>query len=344
MIRLFFASAFAFLGLFEEGEAQPAQVEVLINFQPAPPRTPGYEIWVEGVRMHASPVNDAATISLQECTANTRIQVRPADNRYSWPTLFCANPLTAQVRFIRAAASFWDQDNGSEIVAYTANITSVLDNVAAAAAGGNEEALALREALDAENPAMIAKLAREMGELVEEEDLVLGYHLIALYATFQAAGIDPADGLLRFAEDLGTPVLTQKGDAILADVSPDWLPPLPIEGPSVRTPEIVLGNGSYGRIVSIEDLKGLTIFDSEGIEIGQFGGLTESDDGKAIIVNIGEFLGLGERDVAVSRDAISLKEMDLMLSDFTVGELEELPENNESLLSISTQVEFRFDG
>ncbi len=344
MTCLSYASVVALLVLLAEGAtAESERIEVEVRFLPDPPGTAGYSVWAQEERVHASPANDATTILVPECRPNTRIQIRPNDGRYSWPTYFCSSRIIAKVRYIHAAALLWNEADGSAAADYAEEVAPAFNATVAAAANGNENVLALRKALAAEDFAELAELSRAASDAADTAELTRGYHLIALDATFRSAGKDPTNGLIRFAEDLDTPVLTQEGDAVLAEFAPGWLPRLPIEGTSTRATKVVFGTGKYGRLVSVGSLTGLEVFDSVGEKVGHFYGFA-ADTGDDAIVDLDGSFGIGNRTVAIPLDALELGETSVTLGDLTIRDLEELPENDQLLLPANTAVEFRFDG
>ncbi|WP_417607319.1 hypothetical protein [Primorskyibacter flagellatus] len=323
--------------------ADDAQIEVQVNFMPAPPRTPGYAVWVEGKRVHASSGNDAATITIPECSPNTRVDIWPADSRYTAPSMYCDTPLIAQVRYIRTASLLWGHSS-SAAADYADAVIPAFTAIAEEAAEGDENALALWNALDAEDSSqLLVELLRDAGEGTEAPDLKLAYQVLAIDSTFRSAGEDPADGLLHVADDLGIPVLTEEGNAVLSEIDPEWLPPLPIEGFSNRITEIVSGTGTYGRIVRVGDLMGRPVFDADGQLVGQIGGVSQNGRG-SVAIKAGGFLGIGESMVALPSDDVVLEEGRTIRTRLDERELKALPEFDLELLSEDAAIEFRFDG
>ncbi len=323
--------------------ADEAQIEVQVTFLPAPPRTPGYTVWVEGERVYASSGNDSITISVPKCSPNTRVDIWPADSRYTAPSMYCDTPLVAHVRYIRTASLLWGGGSsaGSD---YADAALPAFTAIAEAAAEGDKNALALWNALDAEDPSqLLVELFRDAGEEAEAPDLELAYQTLAVDTAFRAAGEDPADGLLRFADDLGIPILTEEGNGMLAKIDPEWLPPLPVEGFSNRITEVVWGTGTYGRVVRVGDLTGLPVFDADGQLVGEIDGVSQIGQG-SVIIEAGGFLGLGESMVALPSDEIVLGEGRTLRTHLNEGELKALPEFDQELLSEDAAIEFRFDG
>lgn len=342
MVR-FALSAAGLAAMSHMAFADEAQIEVQVNFLPAPPRTPGYAVWVEGERVHASSGNDAATIAVPECSPNTRVAIWPADSRYTASSMYCDTPLVAQVRYIRTASLLWG-DGSSAAADYADAVLPAFTAIAEAAAEGDENALSLWNALDAEDPSqLLVELFRDAGEDAEAPDLELAYQILAVDTTFRTVGEDPADGLLRVADDLRIPILTEEGNAMLAKIDPEWLPPLPVEGFSNRITEVVSGTGRYGRFVRVGDLTGLPVFDVNGHLVGQVGGVSQNGKG-SILIEAGGFLGLGESMVALPSDEILLGEGLTIRTHLEEGELDMLPKFDQELLSEDAAIEFRFDG
>lgn len=290
--------------------------------------------------MHASQVNDAVTLMLPKCGLNIRVRVRPADSRYTRPEVGCTEQLTAEVLYVEYAQLIWSETDGSALVDYATFLFPVFDAIAAAT--GDENALALRNALDSDDTAAIADLARTAGDAEHSDELALGYRLMALDAKFRALGKIPSDGLIYVAQDLGTPVLTRQGDELLASVDVNWLPPVPVEGPSVRSPDVIFGTGRYSRFVSVGNLEGLDVLDSEGNPVGEINGFAADEAGGAV-VEVGGFLGLGSRTVSVSLDRLRLDETGITFLDFSEIGVASLPESDRPLLSADAEVEFRYD-
>ncbi|MCQ0972200.1 PRC-barrel domain-containing protein [Paracoccus sp. TK19116] len=323
--------------------ADEVQIKVQVNFLPAPPRTPGYAVWIEGKRVHASSGNEAVTIVVPECSPNTRVDIWPADSRYTAPSMYCDTPLVAQVRYIRTAALLWG-DGSSAGVDYADAVLPAFIAIAEAAAEGDEKALTMRNALDTDHSnQLLVDLFRDAGEDAGSPDLELAYQILAVDTTFRAAREDPADGLLRVADDLGIPILTQEGNAKLAEIDPEWLPPIPIEGTSNRTTEIVSGTGTYGRVVRVGELKGLPVFDTDGQLVGQIGGVSQDGQG-SVVLEAGGFLGIGESMKALPSDDIMLGEGPTIRTRLDEQGLRALPDFSQEFLSEDAAIEFRFDG
>ncbi|MDF1728812.1 MAG: PRC-barrel domain-containing protein, partial [Sulfitobacter sp.] len=243
---------------------------------------------------------------------------------------------------IRTASQLWG-DGSSAAADYADAVLPAFIAIAEAAAEGDENALALWTALDAEDQSrLLVELFRDAGEDVEAPDLELAYQVLAIDKTFRAVGENPADGLLRVADDLGTPILTEKGNATLAKIDPDWLPTLPVEGFSNRITEVVSGTGTYGRFFRVGDLTDLPVFDADGRLVGQIGGVSQNGQG-SVLIEAGGFLGIGESMVAVPFDKIELGEGRTLFTHLKEGELEALPEYDQEFLSEDAAVEFRFD-
>ena len=235
-------------------------------------------------------------------------------------------------------------DGYSVAADYADAVLPAFTAIAEAAAKGDENALVLWNALDAEDPSqLLVELFRDAGEAFEAPDLELAYQILAVDTTFRAAGEDPTDGLLRVADDLGIPILTEEGNAMLAKIDPDWLPPLPVKGFSNRNTEVVSGTGTYGLIVRVGDLTGLPVLDADGKPVGQIGGVSQTGPG-SVVIEAGGFLGLGESTVALPSDEIVLGEGRTIRTRLKEGELEALPEFDHELLSEDAMIEFRFDG
>jgi sporulation protein YlmC with PRC-barrel domain len=93
-----------------------------------------------------------------------------------------------------------------------------------------------------------------------------------------------------------------------------------------------LGEQDANEVVA-SALIGKALFNSQGERLGEINDLVIAEDGAvtAVIVGVGGFLGIGEKDVAVSYDAVSTSrsaESDevLLIVDATAAELEAAPE------------------
>ena len=88
--------------------------------------------------------------------------------------------------------------------------------------------------------------------------------------------------------------------------------------------------------ISAEDFIGTTVYGANDENVGEIGDVVLSEDGKvdAVIIDVGGFLGIGEKEVAVGMDNLKFlsdEDGDLYLyTEFTEEQLEAQPEYDES--------------
>lgn len=328
------------------GESQ-VNVEIQVDFMPAPPRTPGFVVWVEGKRVYAAQSNDTVVVEMSECTPNTRVEIWPADARYTAPTLYCEIPLVARVHYIQKAAQLWGQDPTRPSVPadYAHAVLPALSKIAADAASGDEAAVELWRGLDADDPGRwLADQLHAASKTADNRELALAYELLAIDVKFRLVGQEPTQGLLRVAEGLNSPVLTEEGSTVLTEIDPGWLPALPIEGVNKRVVDAITGSGEFGRLVLANDLSGVPVLNEDGEQVGLINGIAADGQG-SVVVEAGGFLGLGGREVALPSDQIRLTENGReAITSLSEKDLEFLPEFEQELFADDAEIEFRFGG
>src|SRR5439155_12704553 len=82
-----------------------------------------------------------------------------------------------------------------------------------------------------------------------------------------------------------------------------------------------------GAAISTKDLLGQTVVDPQGNSVGKIDSALIDDSGKVkyLIVGVGGFLGIGEKDVALRWEELQNKNGDKLVSNMTKEQLKALP-------------------
>jgi sporulation protein YlmC with PRC-barrel domain len=93
-------------------------------------------------------------------------------------------------------------------------------------------------------------------------------------------------------------------------------------------------SGQGGEMPAAEALRGATVHDRQGQEIGTVNDVVVGDDGRAesVVMEVGGYLGIGSRAVAVAAHRLSVRDEDdgtRVILGMTQDELRELPEHRE---------------
>ena len=207
----------------------------------------------------------------------------------------------------------------------------------------------------------LTALADEKGS-----DLTRAFSLLAYDASLRGLGLDPADSdaplIARADSDTGFR-LTQAGtrqyartfvtpreepmfardfdDDVTTDVASETrTTPMPADRAPAGQPRVVTTAETSGPSVQVTqgtptvsmtamtagDLKGVTVYDTSGMDIGEIEQLVATDSGVASVISVGGFLGLGEKPVAIDLDALRPAGNGVIVGRMSGAEIEAMPE------------------
>ena len=93
--------------------------------------------------------------------------------------------------------------------------------------------------------------------------------------------------------------------------------------------EMPAGRSDYRAVFAdytVNDVVGMEVFSESGVDVGDVDQLVVTSEGLAAVVGVGGFLGLGERDVALSLDRFTLTDNGMVLDALSEAELEAMPQ------------------
>ncbi len=286
-----------------------------------------------------------ATIDVEACTSRSVVRARPRAFYFQRVFTSCRNGphiLRSQRQLIADAL----QPGNPDRPPWADTLLAALAPSGAQVAALGDEGRALHgemvAALDAAEFDRAGRLAGRLTALADEKgsELTQAFSLLAYDASLRGLGLDPADSdaplIARADSDTGfgltqagqreytrtfvtpqeEPVFAQDFDDEVqsAAVSETRSQPLPAD-PAVSMTAMTAG-----------DLKGVTVYDTSGMDIGEIEQLVATDKGVASVVNVGGFLGLGEKPVAIGLDALRPAGSGVIVGRMTGAEIEAMPE------------------
>ncbi|MBM9594250.1 PRC-barrel domain-containing protein [Roseitranquillus sediminis] len=174
----------------------------------------------------------------------------------------------------------------------------------------------LWSALSSRDYARASELARDAADNAADPALADALRLLALDTAFRAAGLDP--------DDPEGPLITVQGNGYALTPLGQFAAAAHYDG----TTYLTLDN-PFSRMADMEvgDLVGMQVVDADGEIIGDLDGVMQNDGELAAVVEVGGFLGLGNRQVALPLDELESDGERVQLRAIDTYELEATPEN-----------------
>jgi hypothetical protein len=281
---------------------------------------------VDGEEWDETDPTGAIVLEIDECTRQTEIRARPFRYNYAYVTIRCKNgPRLLESRKMAVAQALREDQVGKP--PYAEALLAAIEAPAEELAALGEDAAELQNemvaAFDAGDFSEGSRRAFTLATLAEraQSPLVGPFALLATDAGLRATGLDPARAeapLLVAAENTRTGyMLTDEG-----------LGAIDLPGIGLAAGLGVRGTMLHPMVAEMKatDLVGQTVVDAKGTALGTVAEIVRTTDGVGAVVEVGGFLGMGEKPVALDVKDLTFRNDMLSTGEITAGDIEAAPD------------------